>query len=153
MGFGSLQLTGSFWFGLHAMHCLTSQGQWELRVDYKFPNGTMGYLSYSKFRVGPASEQYQLTYSGFTGYTNDPMSGRYSAWDMKFTTRDRDNDLAHSYNCAREPVTRAGGWWYRDCSHFNPNMYKHNYSINLGRKNYPLSYIEMKIRPINCLIK
>ena len=31
MGFGSL--TGEFWFGLNALHCLTSQGQWELRID------------------------------------------------------------------------------------------------------------------------
>jgi len=48
-GFGSL--TGEFWYGLRAVHCLTHQGQWELRIDYTLSNGTKGYLSYSKFRV------------------------------------------------------------------------------------------------------
>ena len=71
MGFGSL--TGEFWFGLNALHCLTSQGQWELHIDLKLINGTIIYLPYNKFAVGPASEQYPLTISGFTGYTNDPF--------------------------------------------------------------------------------
>ena len=59
-----------------------------------------------------------LTLSGFTGYINDPMSGRYSTQGIKFTTRDRDSDLSHLYNYARGSVPEAGGWWYRDCSHF-----------------------------------
>ena len=32
MGFGNL--TGELWYGLHALHCLTSGGNWELRIDY-----------------------------------------------------------------------------------------------------------------------
>ena len=55
-GFGSL--TGEFWFGLRGMNTMTSEGQWELRIDYTFLNGSKGYLSYSNFRVGPATEQY-----------------------------------------------------------------------------------------------
>jgi len=27
-------LTGEFWFGLNALHCLTSQGQWEARDTF-----------------------------------------------------------------------------------------------------------------------
>ena len=72
MGFGSL--TGEFWFGLNALHCLTSQGQWELRIDLKLTNGTIIYLPYNKFVVGPATEQYPLTISGFTGYKTDPFN-------------------------------------------------------------------------------
>ena len=33
MGFGSL--IGEFWFGLNALHCFSSQGEWELRIDLK----------------------------------------------------------------------------------------------------------------------
>ena len=95
MGFSSL--TGEFWFGLNALHCLTSQGQWELRIDLKLTNGTIIYLSYKKFAVGPGSEQYPLTISGFTGYTTDPI-GTHNQNTMKFTTRDRDNDR-WSNNC------------------------------------------------------
>ena len=71
-GFGSL--TGEFWYGLRAIHCLTNQGQWELRIDYTPTSGTKGYLSYSNFRVGSAAEQYKLTISGFSGVTDDPFS-------------------------------------------------------------------------------
>ena len=31
-GFGSL--TGEFWYGLRPLHCLTNQGQWQLRIDF-----------------------------------------------------------------------------------------------------------------------
>ena len=71
MGFGSH--TREFWFGLNARHCLTSQGQWELRIDLKLTNGTIIYLPYNKFAVGLATEQYPLTISGFSGYTADPF--------------------------------------------------------------------------------
>ncbi|XP_065893832.1 fibrinogen C domain-containing protein 1-like [Dysidea avara] len=70
-GFGSL--TGEFWYGLSAIHCLTNQGQWELHIDYTFTNGPKGYLSYSNCSVGPATEQYPLTISGFDGVTDDPF--------------------------------------------------------------------------------
>ena len=32
-GFG--KLTGEFWYGLRALHCLTGQGGWEMRMDIK----------------------------------------------------------------------------------------------------------------------
>ena len=105
MEFGSL--TGEFWFGLNAPHCLTSQGHWELRIDLKLTNGTTIYLPYNKFAVGPVTEQYPLTISGFSGYTTDPFLSHQSPTDhggalntMKFTTRDQDNDLNSDRNCA-----------------------------------------------------
>ena len=52
-GFGDLD--GEFWYGLRPLHCLTSQGQWQLRIDFKFSNETKSYLFYNKFAVGPAS--------------------------------------------------------------------------------------------------
>jgi len=149
-GFGSL--TGEFWYGLRAIHCLTSHGQWELRVDYTFTNGTKGYLSYSNFRVGPATGQYQLTISGFKGVTGDPIAGWYSLNKMKFTTRDRDNDLLSGKNCAvRHHGDNTGGWWY--CSIIHPNhQYRNVYNIRFNHKWHPLVFIEIKIRPKNCII-
>ena len=44
VGFGSL--TGEFWYGLHALQCLTNHGQWQLCIDYTLTDGTKGYLSY-----------------------------------------------------------------------------------------------------------
>ena len=48
-GFGSL--TAEFWYGLRALHCLTSQGDWEMRIDFQLSNGTRSYIYYGHFRV------------------------------------------------------------------------------------------------------
>ena len=149
MGFGSL--TGEFWFGSNALHCLTSQGQWELHIDLKLTNGTMIYLPYNKFAVGPANEQYPLTISGFTGYTTDPFS-IHNINTMKFTTRDQDNDRSSNGNCAIPAYNgRSGGWWYNWCAHIFPNnQYNYKNTIWLNGQWHLLPFIEMKIRPKNC---
>ena len=100
-GFGSL--TAEFWYGLRALHCLTSQGDWEMRIDFQLSNGTRSYMHYGgHFRVGPAEDDYQLSISDFKGITpEDPFGvGSKSYYDlnlMKFTTR--DNDLWIGGNC------------------------------------------------------
>ena len=147
-GFGSL--TGEFWYGLHPLHCLTNQGQWQLRIDFTFTNGTKSYLSYKSFSVGPANSQYQLNISGFTGITTDPFT-EHPLNGMKFTTKDRDNDK-HGDNCAvNRDGNNAGGWWHFACSFIHINhQYKSRYSIYLNRKWHSLPFIEMKIKPIIC---
>ena len=67
VGFGNL--TGELWYGLRALHCLTKQGKWELRIDFTFSNGTKSFMHYNHFRVGPATDNYRLRISGFTGIT------------------------------------------------------------------------------------
>ena len=149
-GFGSL--TGEFWYGLRPLHCLTNQGQWKLRIDFTFTNGTKSYLSYNNFAVGPANSQYQLNISGFTGITTDPFS-THNINGMKFTTKDRDNDKS-SNNCAVKSGhgKDTGGWWYNNCANILPNhQYKHNLALSLNSKYYPLPpFIEMKIKPYKC---
>ena len=152
MGFGSL--TGEFWFGLNALHCLTSQGEWELRIDLKLSDGTIVYLPYKQFAVGPASEQYPLTISGFTGYTNDPFFSHLTpdAYadalnTLKFTTRDQDNDR-HPSNCANGS---RGGWWYNHCAYINPtSYYNFKQGILLNGQFYSPKFLEIKIRSNNC---
>ena len=153
MGFGSL--TGEFWFGLNALHCLTSQGEWELRIDLKLIDGTLVYLTYKQFAVGPASEQYPLTISGFTGYTNDPFFSHLTPDafadalnTLKFTTRDQDNDR-HPSNCAS--LGSGGGWWYNHCAYINPtSYYNFKQGILLNGQFYSPKFLEMKIRRNNC---
>ena len=145
-GFGSL--TGEFWYGLRPLHCLTNQGQWELRIDFTLTDGTKSYLSYSSFNIGPASSNYTLSISGFKGTTSSDPFSDHRLNGMPFTTKDRDNDK-WSRNCA---VKDAGGWWYRICSHiFLNQQYKSTYGIYLSEWK-ALSFTEMKIRPINCKI-
>ena len=145
-GFGNLN--GEFWIGLKSMHCLTSQGNWELRIDYHLVNGTKSYLHYNKFAVGPAADQYPLNISGFDsiGLTNpfDTVGERLNG--MKFTTRDRDNDfrIAANYNCAHND----GAWWHHRCSYIQTNR-KQPY-IHLNGQWHAPSFVEMKMRPQNC---
>ena len=148
-GFGSL--TDEMWYGLRPLHCLTNQGQWKLRIDFTFTNGTKSYLSYNNFAVGPAINQYQLSISGFTGITTDPFA-THNINGMKFTTKDRDYDRQKTGNCAVDyNGGNAGGWWYNHCSHIHLNhQYKHSQSIVLYGKWHPLSFIEMKIKPYKC---
>ena len=148
-GFGTL--TGEFWYGLRPLHCLTNQGQWEMRIDFTLTDGTKSYLSYSSFRVGPASSNYQLSISGYKGNaSSDPITGSHSLNGMPFTTKDKDNDK-WSKNCAvNDAGGNAGGWWYKACSHiFVNHKYKSSTGIYLdGWKAF--SFTEMKIKPVNC---
>ena len=147
-GFGSL--TGEFWYGLQPLHCLTNQGQWEMRIDFTLTDGTKSYLSYSSFSLGPASSNYQLSISGYKGIaSSDPFADSYSLNGMPFTTKDRDNDKWDK-NCAVDNVGNAGGWWYNACSYiFLNNKPNNTFGMYLGGWK-ALSFTEMKIRPLNC---
>ena len=152
MGFGSL--TGEFWYGLRALHCLTGQGGWEMRMDIKLANGTNIFLQYEQFKVASARDKYKLTVGGFQGTTNDPMAYHNG---MNFTTRDSDNDQHGHVNCGIVyPTQPYGGWWHKSCFTVNPNNYYNHkeYGIYLSGQwdKTPPRFIEMKIRPHNCSI-
>ena len=147
-GFGNLR--GEFWFGLRAINCLTSQGTWQLRIDFTLTDGTKGYLSYNNFRVWSAAEKYKLSISGYGGTIRDPFSS-HQLNGMKFTTKDNDNDKWDK-NCAvKDAGGRAGGWWYNRCSHIFPNhQYKNNHGITYNGPWKSLAFVEMKIKPRSC---
>ena len=145
-GFGDLN--GEFWIGLRSIHCLTSQGNWELRIDYQLKNGTKSYLHYNKFAIGSAEEQYPLNISGFDSigltdpFDTHPVNGR------KFSSRDRDNALSRYANCAGID----GGWWHRICSHIPINEAYNTMHMYINREIIYPTFVEMKIRPQNCNI-
>ena len=144
-GFGNLH--GEFWIGLRSMHCLTSQGNWELRIDYQLKNGTNSYLHYNKFAIGTAEDQYPLNISGFDSIGVDDPFSSHPINGMKFSSRDRDNDL-HSDNCAYYD----GGWWHHSCTFIRLNDDYTEIYIYLNRKTHFPTSVEMKIRPQNCNI-
>ena len=148
-GFGNLN--GEFWYGLRPLNCLTSQGQWELRIDLTHSNGTKTYLHYKKFAVGSASDKYPLQISQFTGiYPVDPFSTN-PLNNMKFTTKDQDNDN-YRFNCAVTGNVRNGnGWWFNACAWIILNrQYSGIHKIYDGKVWHNYLFIELKIRPINC---
>ena len=153
MGFGSL--TGELWYGLRALHCLTSRGNWELRIDFTFSNGTKSFMHYNHFSVGPATDNYRLSISGFTGITpTDPFTTTTPINGQQFSTLDRDNDIWAAGHCALKAhgSSAPGGWWHSNCFCINLN-YKYGAGfIKLANKWYSPTFIEMKIRTSNCNI-
>ena len=149
-GFGSL--TGEFWYGLRSLHCLTNQGHWEMRIDITLTNGTKTYLSYSSFKIGPASSNYKLSISGFQGIASkDPFAIHHSPLNgMQFTTKDRDNDRWRS-NCALYGNCANSGWWHNVCTFIGINHeIQCKQGVYLSGSWESFSFTEMKIRPFNC---
>ena len=148
-GFGDLN--GEFWYGLRALNCLTSQGQWELRIDLTHSNGTKTYLHYKKFAVGSAIDKYPLQISQQSGiYPIDPFR-RHPLNGMKFSTKDSDNDQYGS-NCALVGDGRNSfGWWYNSCSWIHLNrQYSIKQTIFTGSSWQYYPFVEMKIKPTSC---
>ena len=150
-GFGNLN--GEFWYGLQPLHCLTSQGQWELRIDLTHSNGTKTYLHYRKFAVGSASDKYPLHISEYSGiYPVDPFK-THPLDGMKFTTKDSDNDLLGNINCAVKEWENKNnnGWWHNGCSYITLNLeYNQKQMVHDKVKWHYYPFTEMKIRPRSC---
>nr|XP_060628665.1 tenascin-N [Anolis sagrei ordinatus] len=145
-GFGDS--TGEFWLGLEKLHELTTSSPvpYELRVDLQTHNDS-AYAVYDLFQVGSSRERYRLAVGKYRGTAGDAMSYHHG---YKFTTRDRDSDIAIS-NCA---LSHYGGWWYKNCHLANLNgKYgdnDHSEGVNWEPWKghlYSIPFTEMKIRP------
>lgn len=110
-GFGDKRK--NFWLGLDTIHTLTSKGVM-LIVDLIDLNGKKAFAKYSRFKVGDERSGYKLEVSGYFGNAGDSLRHHNN---MKFTTKDKDNDIWNG-NCA---VFRHGGWWYSNCAFTNLN--------------------------------
>ncbi|XP_053138581.1 tenascin isoform X3 [Hemicordylus capensis] len=143
-GFGNP--TGEFWLGLDSLHKITSQGQYELRVDLRDHDET-AYALYDKFSVGDAKTRYRLKVDGYSGTAGDSMtyhSGR------PFSTFDKDSDSAIT-NCA---LSYKGAFWYKNCHRVNlMGRYgdnSHSQGVNWFHwkgHEYSIQFAEMKLRP------
>ncbi|KAM6396528.1 tenascin-N [Pluvialis apricaria] len=145
-GFGDP--TGEFWLGLDKLHNLTSSSpiRYELRVDLWTASESV-YAVYDFFQVASSRDRYRLSVGNYRGNAGDAMT-YHNGW--KFTTWDRDNDVALS-NCA---LTHHGAWWYKNCHLANLNgkygESKHSEGVNWepwkGHE-FSIPFTEMKIRP------
>ena len=72
-------------------------------------------VEYSSFAVGPESDKYRLSVSGFTGDTGDALAAPFKATrranESRFSCVDQDND-----NCAADCAAEKSGWWFGCCS-------------------------------------
>ncbi|XP_010153861.1 PREDICTED: tenascin-N [Eurypyga helias] len=145
-GFGDP--SGEFWLGLDKLHNLTSSSpiHYELRVDLRTASESV-YAVYDFFQVASSRDRYRLSVGNYRGNAGDAMT-YHNGW--KFTTWDRDNDVALG-NCA---LTHHGAWWYKNCHLANLNgrygESKHSEGVNWepwkGHE-FSIPFTEMKIRP------
>ncbi|KAK3699450.1 hypothetical protein QZH41_018594 [Actinostola sp. cb2023] len=150
-GFGNK--LGEYWLGLDAIHALTSQGSYQLRVDLEDFEGNTRYAEYDSFNVADEADKYRLTIGNYSGNARDSLTYHNN---MAFSTKDRDahDAVLSGVSCA---VLFSSSWWYNKCLRSNLN------GLYLGSTNdkykkgviwyywrgfyYSLKKAQMKIRP------
>ncbi|XP_069604649.1 tenascin isoform X1 [Ranitomeya imitator] len=145
-GFGDPK--NEFFLGLENLHKITSQGQYELRVDLR-DLGETAFAVYDKFEVGDSRSRYRLKVDGYSGTAGDSMTYHNG---RPFSTYDKDNDSAIT-NCA---LSYKGAFWYKNCHRVNlMGRYgdkSHSQGVNWFHwkgHEHSLEYAEMKIRPVS----
>ncbi|XP_056388036.1 tenascin-N-like [Hyla sarda] len=141
-----------FWLGLEWLYKLTSSPvDYQLRVDLRAGTES-AYAVYNTFKVASSRDRYKLTADNYSGTAGDALKYHNG---LKFTTWDKDNDLALT-NCA---LSHRGAFWYRNCHLANPmGQYgdnNHSQGVNWepwkGHE-FSIPFIEMKMRPISPMI-
>ncbi|XP_063792986.1 tenascin isoform X4 [Pseudophryne corroboree] len=137
-----------FFLGLDNLNKITSQGQYELRVDLRDGDET-AFAVYDTFSVGDSKSRFKLRVGGYSGTAGDSMTyhdGR------PFSTYDKDNDSAIT-NCA---LSYKGAFWYKNCHRVNLmgryNDNSHSQGINWFHwkgHEYSIQFAEMKLRPVS----
>ncbi|XP_022595644.1 fibrinogen-like protein 1 [Seriola dumerili] len=131
-GFGDLHSPdGEFWLGNDPLHYLTSQGNYDLRINMEDFEGNQRYAEYKNFKVDDEKDQYQLHLEEFTGNAGDALADAHTLspggkkWanpglgssGVKFSTFDQPNNEADS-QCVR---LSKSGWWFSRCDSGNLN--------------------------------
>ncbi|KAL1272381.1 hypothetical protein QQF64_028243, partial [Cirrhinus molitorella] len=88
LGFGDL--SGEHWLGNEAVHLITSQAQYSLRVELKDWEENGAYALYDKFQLAGEKQQYRLLLGSYSGTAGQQSS--LASNGTGFSTRDADND-------------------------------------------------------------
>ncbi|XP_061176515.1 ficolin-3-like [Saccostrea echinata] len=114
-GFGDVST--SHWIGNEIIHQLTKKNSSTLYVSITLKNGTTLFIQYDTFSISGENDDYRLYIAGkATGMLDDRIrygTGADNINGMKFSTYDKDNDLAGS-KCT--DAMGIGGWWFNSCS-------------------------------------
>ncbi|XP_055069410.1 angiopoietin-4 [Misgurnus anguillicaudatus] len=149
-GFGDP--SGEHWLGNEAIHLITSQAQYSLRVELKDWEETAAYALYDKFQLASEKQQYRLLLGSYSGTAGQQSS--LASNGPGFSTRDVDNDKC-ACKCA---LMMTGGWWFDACGLSNLNGIYYTVGHNIRKLNgikwhhfrgpsYSLQSTAMMIRP------
>nr|XP_002733735.2 PREDICTED: polycystic kidney disease protein 1-like 2-like [Saccoglossus kowalevskii] len=104
-GFGNIN--GDYWMGNDAIHNLTSQASYKMRIDLEKFDGDTAFAEYDSFWIEDEVHNYVLHLGSYSGTAGNAIINHAG---QAFTTIDRDNDGSPDWNCAK---FRFGGWWYK----------------------------------------
>ncbi|XP_051835454.1 angiopoietin-4 [Antechinus flavipes] len=149
-GFGDA--AGEHWLGNEALHQLTSQAPYALRVELLDWEGNQAHAQYERIQLGSEQQFYRLTLKDYSG-TAGHQSGLVLQ-GTNFSTRDSDND-----NCLCKCAQMlSGGWWFDACGLSNLNGIYYPAKHNVRKLNgirwhyfqgpsYSLRATRMMVRP------
>merc|ERR1719336_1391856 len=152
-GFGDDE---NFWLGNDNIHRIAGKTGSKLRVELVDGNGSSGYAEYGELKIAGEADKYAISYVSYKGDIGDGLKRHQG---MKFSTKDSDNDVYGSVNCA---LTYKGAWWYSACHDSNLNGMYHNpghhdsYADGINWAAWRGQYHSMKsslmmVKPANCL--
>ncbi|XP_037813683.1 fibrinogen C domain-containing protein 1-like [Lucilia sericata] len=125
----------------------------ELMIQLQDFDDIVKYAKYDGFLIGNETDNYKLIKVGsYSGTAGDSFSYHQG---FKFTTKDRDNDMADDRNCA---ITKMGAWWYQKCLRSNLNGKYYNNPLpplngqgicwgDFHGYEYSMKFVQMMIRP------
>ena len=118
-GFGNLKY--DFWLGNEFLYRATklyktvNSQNMELYISLVDQDDNNFYARYTTFWVEEEAAKYRIIISRYNGTAGDSLGLQTH---RRFTTKDRDNDLDSSRNCASNFSSYGkGGWWYFSCYH------------------------------------
>jgi hypothetical protein len=155
-GFG--ELNHDFFYGLRALHDLTSQTTWVLRIDfYNHSNDTetSAHVTYDNFIVGHKKEGYALQLGRFESSESTLLDNLRVFENQEFVARNRGEPRL---GCLTN--VDSGAWWYNkneDCKGNTGSVLTDSYPLlewydplEMARYRSYGKY-ELKIRQKNCL--
>ncbi|XP_078275005.1 angiopoietin-1 [Rhinoraja longicauda] len=152
LGFG--ESSAEHWLGNEAIHRLTSQRAYTLRIELRDWDANHVYGLYERFRLSGERKKYRLFVRGYRGTAG--LQSSLAAHGVSFSTNDADNDNCHC-KCA---LLLTGGWWFDACGLSNLNGMYYAAGNHLRKLNgikwhyfrspsYSLQATTMMIRPLD----
>lgn len=111
-GFGNVH--SDYWLGTEYIHQIAKQKVYRVRFVIQDASNNIRFAEYNLFSVDNESQGYRLRLGSYSGTAGDAMDSDNPSNmhnNMKFSTKDRDQDTSRK-NCASRS---GGGWWYSAC--------------------------------------
>ncbi|POI22890.1 hypothetical protein CIB84_013361 [Bambusicola thoracicus] len=112
--YGLGNVRSDYWLGTEYIHQIAKQKVYRVRFVIQDASDNIRFAEYNLFSLDNESQGYRLRLGSYSGTAGDAMDSDNPGNmhnNMKFSTKDRDQDTSRK-NCASRS---GGGWWYSAC--------------------------------------